>query len=228
MMNLKSSKEEVSNPSELKVVEAEVVMESPEVLKVKSRPVKKVDVRKMAIIGVLAAISIMLSMTHLGFIPIGPTNATIMHIPVIIGAIVEGPLVGITVGFIFGATSLLKALTMPTITSFAFINPLVSILPRMLIGVIAYYVYKLTIKFTKNVFVSGWITGVVGSLVNTVGVLGMIYILYGARYAEALGESASAAKTLILTLGATSGIPEAIVGGFVVSAVCIVFNKRKK
>ena len=223
MMNLKSSKEEVSNPSELKVVEAEVVMESPEVLKVKSRPVKKVDVRKMAIIGVLAAISIMLSMTPLGFIPIGPTNAT-----VIIGAIVEGPLVGITVGFIFGATSLLKALTMPTITSFAFINPLVSILPRMLIGVIAYYVYKLTIKFTKNVFVSGWITGVVGSLVNTVGVLGMIYILYGARYAEALGESASAAKTLILTLGATSGIPEAIVGGFVVSAVCIVFNKRKK
>ena len=179
MMNLKSSKEEVSNPSELKVVEAEVVMESPEVLKVKSRPVKKVDVRKMAIIGVLAAISIMLSMTPLGFIPIGPTNATIMHIPVIIGAIVEGPLVGITVGFIFGATSLLKALTMPTITSFAFINPLVSILPRMLIGVIAYYVYKLTIKFTKNVFVSGWITGVVGSLVNTVGVLGMIYILYG-------------------------------------------------
>ena len=128
MMNLKSSKEEVSNPSELKVVEAEVVMESPEVLKVKSRPVKKVDVRKMAIIGVLAAISIMLSMTPLGFIPIGPTNATIMHIPVIIGAIVEGPLVGITVGFIFGATSLLKALTMPTITSFAFINPLVSIL----------------------------------------------------------------------------------------------------
>ena len=228
MMNLKSSKEEVSNPSELKVVEAEVVMESPEVLKVKSRPVKKVDVRKMAIIGVLAAISIMLSMTPLGFIPIGPTNATIMHIPVIIGAIVEGPLVGITVGFIFGATSLLKALTMPTITSFAFINPLVSILPRMLIGVIAYYVYKLTIKFTKNVFVSGWITGVVGSLVNTVGVLGMIYILYGARYAEALGESASAAKTLILTLGATSGIPEAIVGDFVVSNVCIVFNKRKK
>ena len=198
MMNLKSSKEEVSNPSELKVVEAEVVMESPEVLKVKSRPVKKVDVRKMAIIGVLAAISIMLSMTPLGFIPIGPTNATIMHIPVIIGAIVEGPLVGITVGFIFGATSLLKALTMPTITSFAFINPLVSILPRMLIGVIAYYVYKLTIKFTKNVFVSGWITGVVGSLVNTVGVLGMIYILYGARYAEALGENV--VKTLILTL----------------------------
>ena len=215
MMNLESS-------------EVEVVMESQKDLKVKAIPRKKTDVRKMAIIGVLAAIYIMLSMTPLGFIPIGPTNATIMHIPVIIGAVLEGPLVGITVGAIFGATSLLRALTMPTITSFTLINPLVSILPRLLIGLVAYYIYKLTVKFTKNVFVSGWITGVIGSLVNTVGVLGMIYILYGARYAEALGESASAAKTLILTLIATNGIPEAIVGGFVVSAVCIVFNKRKK
>lgn len=223
MRNLESSEVEVLSPSEV-----EIVMESPKDSKVKLRQKKKTDVRRMAIIGVLSAISIMLSMTPLGFIPIGPTNATIMHIPVIIGAIIEGPVVGITVGFIFGATSLLKALTMPTITSFAFVNPLVSVLPRMLIGIVAYYVYKLTIKFTKNVFVSGWITGVMGSLVNTAVVLGMIYILYGARYAEALGESASAAKTLILTLVATNGIPEAIVGGFVVSAVCIVFNKRKK
>jgi len=205
-----------------------IVNESPKAMKVKSRKTKKLEVRKMAIIGVLAAISIMLSMTPLGFIPIGPLNLTIMHIPVIIGAVLEGPLVGIIVGLIFGVTSLLRAITMPTITNFALINPLVSILPRVLIGIVAYYVYKLTIKLTKNAFVSGWITGVIGSLVNTVGVLGMTYILYGARYAEALGKSASAAKTLILTLIATNGVPEAIVGGFVVSAVCVVFNKRKK
>ena len=214
-MNLESSK-------------VEVAMESKQVLKSKPRGTKKLEVRKMAIVGVLAAISIMLSMTLLGFIPIGPTNATIMHIPVIIGAILEGPMVGITVGAIFGATSLLRAFTMPTITSFVLMNPLVSILPRVLIGVVAYYVYKLTVKLTKNVFVSGWITGVIGSLVNTIGVLGMTYILYGARYAEALGKSAATAKTVILTLIATNGIPEAIVGGFVVSAVCVVFNKRKK
>ena len=214
-MNLESSK-------------VEVAMESKQVLKSKSRHTKKLEVRKMAIVGVLASISIMLSMTPLGFIPIGPTNATIMHIPVIIGAILEGPMVGITVGAIFGATSLLRAFTMPTITSFVLMNPLVSIFPRVLIGVVAYYVYKLTVKLTKNVFVSGWITGVIGSLVNTIGVLGMIYILYGARYAEALGKSASAAKTLILTLIATNGVPEAILGGFVVSAICVVFNKRKR
>ena len=131
MRNLESSEVEVLSPSEV-----EIVMESPKDSKVKLRQRKKTDVRRMAIIGVLSAISIMLSMTPLGFIPIGPTNATIMHIPVIIGAIIEGPVVGITVGFIFGATSLLKALTMPTITSFAFVNPLVSVLPRMLIGIV--------------------------------------------------------------------------------------------
>ena len=189
---------------------------------------KNVNVRKMSIISVLSAISIMLSMTPLGFIPIGPTNATIMHIPVIIGAIVEGPMVGMTVGLIFGLTSLIRNLTMPTITSFAFINPLVSVLPRVLIGIVAYYVYKLAIKITKNSFVSGWITGFIGSLVNTVGVLGMIYVLYGARYAVELGKSASSAKTLLLTLATTSGIPEAILGGCVVSAVAVVLKKRKK
>ena len=189
---------------------------------------KNINVRKMSIISVLSAISIMLSMTPLGFIPIGPTNATIMHIPVIIGAIVEGPAVGMTVGLIFGLTSLIRNLTMPTITSFAFINPLVSVLPRVLIGVVAYYVYQITIKITKNSFISGWITGFIGSLVNTIGVLGMIYVLYGARYAQALEKSAASAKTLLLTLATTSGIPEAILGGFVVSAVAVILKKRKK
>lgn len=189
---------------------------------------KKLSVRSMAIIGVLSAISIMLSMTPLGFIPIGPVNATIMHIPVIIGAVIEGPMVGMSIGFIFGATSLLRALTMPTITSFVLINPIVSILPRVLIGIVAYYIYTTVVKITKNVILSGWISGIIGSLVNTVGVLGTIYLLYGERYAKALGESASSAKTLLLTLATTSGIPEAIVGGFVVSAVVVILNKRKK
>ena len=85
----------------LETSEGKVVKKSQEVLNIKSRNTKKLEVRKMAIIGVLSAISIMLSMTPLGFIPIGPTNATIMHIPVIIGAVVEGPVVGMVVGFIF-------------------------------------------------------------------------------------------------------------------------------
>ncbi|WP_243279217.1 ECF transporter S component [Romboutsia sp. 1001713B170131_170501_G6] len=195
-------------------------------MNVQTKATKNVNVRKMAIIGVLSAISIMMSMIPgIGYIPIGPTNATIMHIPVIIGSIIEGPIVGATVGFIFGLTSLIKALTQPTITSFAFINPLVSILPRVLIGILAYYIYEFTMKLTKKASISGLLAGGLGSIINTAGVLGMIYILYGARFAEVSGASASTAGTFIFTLAATNGIPEAIVGALVVSPVVMALKK---
>lgn len=195
-------------------------------MNVQTKATKNVNVRKMAIIGVLSAISIMMSMIPgIGYIPIGPTNATIMHIPVIIGSIIEGPIVGATVGFIFGLTSLIKALTQPTITSFAFINPLVSILPRVLIGILAYYIYEFTMKLTKKASISGLLAGGLGSIINTAGVLGMIYILYGARFAEVSGSSASTAGTFIFTLAATNGIPEAIIGALVVSPVIMALKK---
>lgn len=100
------------------------------------------NVRKLAIIGVLGAISTVLGLTPLGFIPVGPTRATIMHIPVIIGAILEGPVVGGFVGLIFGLFSIFQAVTSPTPVSFVFLNPLVSVLPRVLIGITTYYIYK--------------------------------------------------------------------------------------
>lgn len=103
---------------------------------------KSFNLRKMVTIAVLGAISIVLGMTPLGFIPVGPTRATIMHIPVIIGAIMEGPIVGGFVGLIFGLFSIYQAMTMPTPVSFAFLNPLVSVLPRVLIGIVTYYVYN--------------------------------------------------------------------------------------
>lgn len=104
---------------------------------------KKFNVRSMAIIGVLGAISVVLGVTPLGFIPVGPTRATIMHIPVIIGSIMEGPIVGGLVGLIFGLFSIFQAVTNPTPVSFVFLNPLVSVVPRVLIGITTYYVYNI-------------------------------------------------------------------------------------
>jgi uncharacterized membrane protein len=121
---------------------------------------KGINVRKLAIIGVLGAISTVLGMTPLGFIPVGPTRATIMHIPVIIGAIMEGPVVGGFVGLIFGLFSIFQAITNPTPVSFVFLNPLVSIVPRVLIGIVSYYVYdffkKMGNKKTKGFLFILW------------------------------------------------------------------------
>ncbi|WP_446898946.1 ECF transporter S component [Clostridium sp. LBM24168] len=185
----------------------------------------KISVRQLAIIGMLSAISIVLGVTRLGFIPIPPVNATIMHIPVIIGAILEGPLVGGFVGLIFGIFSIIQSITTPTVVSFAFINPVVSVLPRILIGIISYYVYS-AIK-VNNKFVPTAIAALTGSLVNTVGVLGTISIIYLVPYAKALNLSISAAKKGILTVGLINGIPEAALSVVITVAVVGAVNKMR-
>ena len=115
---------------------------------------KSFNVRKMAIIGVLGAISAVLGMTPLGFIPVGPTRATIMHIPVIIVAIMEGPVVGALVGLIFGLFSIFNAISNPTAVSVVFLNPMVSVVPRILIGLVTYYVYS-ALKKQGNKILNG-------------------------------------------------------------------------
>lgn len=190
---------------------------------------RRLNVRKMTVIGVLSAISIMMSMIpFIGYIPIGPTKATIMHIPVIIGAIIEGPVVGATIGLIFGLTSLWNAMTQPTITSIFFLNPLVSILPRVLIGVVAYYVYQGIYKISKKVYAAGFMAGLIGSLANTVGVLGMIYVLYADKYMERIGQAGADAGKWLFTLAATNGVPEALVAALIVSAVSVSLIRKGK
>ena len=190
---------------------------------------RRLNVRKMTVIGVLSAISIMMSMLpFIGYIPIGPTKATIMHIPVIIGAIIEGPVVGATIGLIFGLTSLWNAMTQPTITSRFFLNPLVSILPRVLIGVVAYYVYQGIYKISKKVYAAGFMAGLIGSLANTVGVLGMIYVLYADKYMERIGQAGADAGKWLFTLAATNGVPEALVAALIVSAVSVSLIRKGK
>lgn len=183
----------------------------------------KFNTRQLAVIGMLSAISIILGVTGLGFIPIPPVKATIMHVPVIIGAVLEGPVVGCMVGLIFGIFSIIQAITTPIPVSFVFINPLVSVLPRVLIGITAYYSYKTCGKKFKHLGMM--LSGLVGSLTNTIGVMGMIYIIYLKPYAEALNISVNAAKDGILTVCMVNGIPEIILSVLITVAVVTAINK---
>lgn len=107
-------------------------------------PGQSTPVRKIVIAGVLGAVSIFLGWTHLGFIPwVTGAALTVMHVPVIIGAVLEGPLVGTAIGLIFGVFSLIQAILAPTGPADVwFQNPVVSVLPRLLIGVMAWLTYK--------------------------------------------------------------------------------------
>ncbi|MBV4419891.1 ECF transporter S component [Clostridium tyrobutyricum] len=186
----------------------------------------KLTVKQLTVIGMLSAISIVLGVTGLGFIPIPPVKATIMHIPVIIGAILEGPLVGALVGLIFGVFSIIQSITSPTPISFVFMNPIVSVLPRICIGIASYYVYYLIKKRKKSVSIP--IAAAIGSIINTVGVLGFIFVIYVTPYAKALNISVSAAKKGIITVGAINGIPEAILSVIITTAVVSAVTRIRR
>lgn len=128
-------------------------------------------VRQIAIAGILGGIAIVLGVTQLGFIPVPNLsgNATIMHVPAILGGALEGPVVGTIAGGIFGVFSFIQA-EVPF-----FRNPLISILPRLVIGIVAWAVF-VALRGT-SVDLAAAAAGVLGSLSNTVGVVGMAVLL---------------------------------------------------
>ena len=129
------------------------------------------NVRQIVIAGILGGIAIFLGYTRLGFIPVPNLagNTTIMHVPAILGGALEGPVVGTIVGGIFGVFSFIQA-EVPF-----FRDPLVSILPRLFIGVVAWAVF-VGLR-SRSVDLASASAGVLGSLANTVGVLGMAVLL---------------------------------------------------
>jgi len=192
----------------------------------KTNPTKKLGLRQVVVAGMLSSVSIILGLTGYGFIPLPTIKATILHIPVIIGAIVEGPLVGALIGLIFGLFSIFQNMVNPGILSFAFYNPLVSVLPRILIGIVSYYTYKF-IRL-KNQALRIGIGAATGTITNTVGVLSMIYIFYAARYAEINGVSVSGAARLILGIAVAQGIPEIIIAVMITIPAVMALNSIKK
>lgn len=135
--------------------------------------------RKIVVTGALGAVSILLGLTHWGFIPwFAGISLTILQVPVIIGAILEGPVVGLGIGLIFGLFSLIQAAVAPTGPGdVVFTNPLISVLPRLCIGPVSWLVWQ----GLKKIPVVGLIaSGLAGSLTNTVLVLGImgLYNLY--------------------------------------------------
>jgi uncharacterized membrane protein len=146
------------------------------VRRIQEDPMPQSRTRKIVIAGVLGAISAFLGWTHWGYLPwFSGASLTIMHIPVIIGAVLEGPIVGAAVGLIFGVSSLIQAAIAPTgPTDVWFTNPVLSVLPRLFIGPIAWLVWTALKRWPVPGLI---ITGIAGSFTNTILVLTMIGVL---------------------------------------------------
>ncbi|MFL0246596.1 ECF transporter S component [Candidatus Clostridium stratigraminis] len=188
---------------------------------------RKLGTRQLTMIGMLSAISIVLGATGYGFIPLPMAKATILHIPVIIGAVLEGPIVGAMIGLLFGVFSLIQNYVAPSSALFfAFQNPLVSVLPRILIGIFSYYTYKY--MFSKKELIKVGAAALIGTLTNTVGVLSMINLLYADHAAKALKVTSATVTKVIYGIALTNGIPEAIVAVIITVPVVMTLKKIRK
>lgn len=202
---------------------------------------KKKDTRWMVCIALMAAIIIVLANTPLGMIQLPLIKATTVHIPVIIGAVLFGPLAGGILGGVFGICSMISNTTAPTLLSFAFspflsttgltgvIKALwISIGCRILIGVVSGWIWILFKKIKMNQSLALIITGFLGSMTNTILVMGSIYLLFAQEYAQAKNVAITAVWGLIIGTVTASGIPEAIAAAvlvFGISKVLIRFIK---
>ncbi len=190
---------------------------------------KVLTTRKIAIIGMLTALIIVLGLSGLGIIEIPglPFRITILHIPVIIGAILEGPIVGGLIGLLFGIWSIIDKVMRPTATGFVFFNPLVSVLPRILIGVVAYYVYAAARK-RFGTGTSAFLSAIFGTVTNTVGVLGMIYIVFAETYMQTINKPPETALPFLSGVAVTNGTPEVIASAIIVPLIVLGVLKLVK
>ena len=190
------------------------------------------DTRWMVSVALMAAIVIVLANTPLGMIQLPIIKATTVHIPVIIGAVLLGPSAGAILGAVFGICSLISNTMAPTLLSFAF-SPFmstsgipgalkaiwISVGCRILIGVAAGWLWILFTRLKVNQIIALPIVGFIGSMVNTITVMGSIYLLFAQQYAEATEVAVTAVWGLVMGTVTASGIPEALAAAILVLAL---------
>ena len=180
--------------------------------------------RRLALCGAFSALVIVLTFTNLGFISFSPViSITILPIPVILAATLGGLPEGIIVGFVMGLMSLIKAAMSPTgVLDPLFVNPLCSVLPRMLLGVIAWGLWRLLNMIPKMPkTISAAVTGFAATFAHTLMVYGCIFIFNGAGMKEALASLGMTGVGYfgVVGVGIVSELVEALASTIVCSAV---------
>lgn len=186
---------------------------------------------RMVALAMMAAIVVLLANTPLGLIQLPVIKATTVHIPVILGAILLGPSAGCVLGGVFGMCSLISNTVAPTLTSFAF-SPFyadgivgavkavwISVGCRVLIGLISGWLWIILKKVKLPEIAALPVVGFVGSMTNTVAVMGSIYFLLAEQYAQAREVAVSAVYGLIMATITGAGVMEALAALVLVTAI---------
>lgn len=198
---------------------------------------KKYSIQWMTGTAMMVAVVLVLANTPLGLIRMPFLTATTLHIPVIIATLVLGLEAGVITGLVFGINSLISNLTNASFFAPFFINPLVSVLPRLLFPVavhlIAMGLRRALSRFGFGKSLGYILTSALGTGLHTVMVMGMIYLLYAPKIADMLISGAGVPQAIVergvgvgvAVLGATNGLPEMLVAALIAPVVALALDK---
>lgn len=196
---------------------------------------RKRDTRWLVGVAMFVALQLTLQLTGIGLIPLPLINATTLHIPVIVGAVLLGPLAGAVLGGTFGLCSMWTATINPTPLSFAFSPVLaaeaggaagavkavwIALGCRILIGVVSGWLWTVLKRLKISDYAALPVVGVAGALTNTGLVMGSIFFLLRPEFAEAKNVGMEMVLGLVMTVVATSGVAEAIAAAVLATAAC--------
>jgi uncharacterized membrane protein len=175
--------------------------------------------RQLTQLSLLIALEAVMAFTPLGFIMIPPISITILHIPVIIGAILMGPTYGGILGGAFGVLSMIKATFFAASPADLLFSPFASgapvqsavmcIVPRILLGVVAALLYQLLRQVTKDIAAMA-VSCILATLLHSVMVLGAMWLFF----------QAMPLRDVFVTVASLNCIVEMLAAGVVGTAVC--------
>ena len=182
--------------------------------------IKKVDTKKLARAGILSSLIIAMTVIpYTGYIYYGLVEITTLHIVVTIGAVMLGWRYGAVLGGVWGVTCMLRALTNPLWAPF--INPLISLVPRILVGMVAGAMAQLLRNAKCRQYVVAAVSAAVATITNTVLVLSALK-LFSAQLAGAplLG-------TIYGTLIGLNGVIELVAAVLITPSVIAAIQPRE-
>lgn len=192
------------------------------------RPMNHNKVRDFVLAAVFCALIIVMTVVPMtGYITAGVVEITTLHIVVALGAVILGWKYGALLGGVWGLTCLIRAFTNPLWVMFT--NPLISVLPRILVGIVAGAVFAAMKKTKANEMVDALVAALAATLTNTVLVLSAMYA-FGGMF-ESYREFFELFKTIYMSIISVNGLIElaaaAVIVPLVYRAIGPVWNKKR-
>ena len=190
-------------------------------------------------LGLYTAILLLFFFTPLGLLKIGLVSVTFYTIPVVIGAVMLGPAAGGMLGFVFGFLTFITAPTDPlfqfVFNRNIFLAAAIAIIPRVCAGLFAGLAAKAFARKDTLRLPSYFLSGLIGSLTNTVLFISAALLFTKYILAPVLSEWGAAGDIAYkgwnifwLGIGTTNGIPEAVICTIVCGAVLIPLKQTER